>query len=44
MKAYVFKILDKVKPDKENTQGLNLAAVRRMTVQLTKLPLRLEIL
>jgi hypothetical protein len=35
----MFAILDKAKPDTENTRGLNLAAVRRTTVQVTSLPL-----
>jgi hypothetical protein len=34
-----FAILDKAKPGTENTRGLNLAAVRRMTAQVTRLPL-----
>jgi hypothetical protein len=31
--------LDKVKPDKENVRDLNLAAVKRTTFQVTRLPL-----
>jgi hypothetical protein len=31
--------VDKAKPDIENTRGLNLAAVKFATVQVTKLPL-----
>jgi hypothetical protein len=30
-------ILDREKPDTENIRGLNLAAVRRTTVQVTRL-------
>jgi hypothetical protein len=32
-------ILDKAKPDVENTRSLNLAVVNLTTVQVTKLPL-----
>jgi hypothetical protein len=35
----MFAILDKAKPDTENTRGLSLAAVKRATVQVTRLPL-----
>jgi hypothetical protein len=35
----MFAILDKAKPDTGNTRGLNLAAVKRTTVQVTRLPL-----
>jgi hypothetical protein len=35
----MFAILDKAKPGTENTRGLNLAAVRRTTVQVTRMPL-----
>jgi hypothetical protein len=31
--------LDKAKPGTESTRGLNLAAVRHTTVQMTRLPL-----
>jgi hypothetical protein len=31
--------MDKAKPVTENTRGLNLAAVKHMTVQVTRLPL-----
>jgi hypothetical protein len=31
-------ILDKAKPDIESIRGLNLAAVKRTTVQVTRLP------
>jgi hypothetical protein len=34
-----FAVKDKVKPDTENIRGLNLAAVKLTTVQVTKLPL-----
>jgi hypothetical protein len=34
----IFEILDKAKPNKENTRELNLARVRRTIVQVTKLP------
>jgi hypothetical protein len=37
MKMKMFAILDKVKPDIENIRGLNLAAVRHTTVQVTRL-------
>jgi hypothetical protein len=37
MKIYMFAILAKATPDKENIGGLNLAAVRHMDVQVTKL-------
>jgi hypothetical protein len=33
----MFASLDKAKPDIENTGGLNLAAVRHTTVQVTRL-------
>jgi hypothetical protein len=36
--------LDKAKPVTENTRGLNLVAVRRTTVQVSKLPLQPELL
>jgi hypothetical protein len=35
----MFAILDKVKPDIELIRGLNLAVVKLVTVQETKLPL-----
>jgi hypothetical protein len=38
-KMQMFEILDKAKPGIESTRGLNLAAVRRTTVQMTRLPL-----
>jgi hypothetical protein len=39
----IFAILDKAKPGTENTRGLNLAAVRRTTVQVTMPPLYPEL-
>jgi hypothetical protein len=44
MKMYMFTILDKVKPNTENIRGLNLAAVRLMTIKVTKLLLWPELL
>jgi hypothetical protein len=44
MKKKMFAILDKANPDTENTSGLNLAMVRHTTIQVIKLPLRLELL
>jgi hypothetical protein len=38
MKFHIFEILNKAKPDTENICGLNLAAIRRKTGQVTKLP------
>jgi hypothetical protein len=35
----LFAILEKAKPDIENITGLNLAAVKHTTVQVTGLPL-----
>jgi hypothetical protein len=35
----MFVAKDKAKPNKENIKGLNLAAVKLTTVQVTKLPL-----
>jgi hypothetical protein len=35
----MFAAWDKTKPDVENIRGLNLAAVKLMAVQVTKLPL-----
>jgi hypothetical protein len=35
----MFAPLDKTKPVTENTRGLNLAAVKHTTVQVTRLPL-----
>jgi hypothetical protein len=39
MRMNVFIAEDKVKPDIENTRGLNLAVVKLMTIQVTELPL-----
>jgi hypothetical protein len=39
MKMQMFAILGKAKPGTENKRGLNMAAVRRTTVQVTRLPL-----
>jgi hypothetical protein len=39
MKMQMFAILDKAKPDTRNTRGSNLAAVKRTTVQVTRLRL-----
>jgi hypothetical protein len=39
----MFAILDKVKPDTENIRDLNLAVVRHVTVQVTKLVLQPEL-
>jgi hypothetical protein len=39
MKMNMFTALDKTKPETENIGGLNLAVVKLMTVQVTKLPL-----
>jgi hypothetical protein len=36
-------ILDKAKPDTKNIRDLNLAVVRRMTVQVIKLVLQLKL-
>jgi hypothetical protein len=38
MKMKMFSTLDKANPDTGNTNGLNLAAVKHTTVQVTKLP------
>jgi predicted Zn-dependent protease len=40
MKICKFSTLDKMKPDKENVIGLNLAVIRITTVQVTRLPLQ----
>jgi hypothetical protein len=34
----MFATSDKAKPDTESIRGLNLAAVRHMTVEVTRLP------
>jgi hypothetical protein len=39
MRMNMFMVQGKVKLDIENIRGLNLAMVRLMTVQVTKLPL-----
>jgi hypothetical protein len=39
MKMQMLAALDKAKPDTENIRGLNLAAVKHMTVKVTELPL-----
>jgi hypothetical protein len=39
MRMDMFAIWDKAKPDIGNIRGLNLAAVKLMTVQVIKLPL-----
>jgi hypothetical protein len=39
MEMQMFAILDKAKPDTENIRGLDLAAVKRTGVQVTRLPL-----
>jgi hypothetical protein len=39
MNMQIFVTLDKAKPDRDNTVGLNLAAVKLTTVPATKLPL-----
>jgi hypothetical protein len=39
MRMNMLAVYDKAKPDIENITGLNLAVVKLMTVQLTKLPL-----
>jgi hypothetical protein len=37
MTTKMFAIFDKEKPDTENIRGLNLVAVRHMTIQVTRL-------
>jgi hypothetical protein len=39
MEMQMFAILDKAKPDTEYVRGLNLAAVKHATVQVTRLSL-----
>jgi hypothetical protein len=39
MKMQMFATMGKVKPDTGNIRGLNLAAVKYTTVQVTRLPL-----
>jgi hypothetical protein len=36
MEIHIFEILDKAKPNIENIRGLNLAAVKHMTVKVKK--------
>jgi hypothetical protein len=43
MKIYMFAMLDRAKPDTENIRDLNLAVVRRMSVQLFELILQPEL-
>jgi hypothetical protein len=40
MKMNIFAAKDKAKPDVENIRGLNVAVVKLMTVQVTKLSLQ----
>jgi hypothetical protein len=44
MKMQMLATLDKAKPDTGNIRGLNLAAVKHTTVQVTTLPLKRELL
>jgi hypothetical protein len=39
MKMKMFATLDKAKSDIGSTKGLNLAAVKQMTIQVARLPL-----
>jgi hypothetical protein len=39
MKMQMFATLDKANPDTGNIRGINLAAVKHTTVQVTRLPL-----
>jgi hypothetical protein len=39
MKMQMFTTLDEANPDTGNIRGLNLAAVKHTTLQLTRLPL-----
>jgi hypothetical protein len=39
MKINIFGIFDKAKPNTENMRGLNLAAVKHMTVKVDEMPL-----
>jgi hypothetical protein len=43
MAIYMFAILNKATHDPKNIRDLNLAVVRRMTVQVIKLVLQLEL-
>jgi hypothetical protein len=40
MRTNIFPIQDKAKPDTVDIRGLNLAAAKHTTVQVTKLPLQ----
>jgi hypothetical protein len=42
MKIKMFATLDKANPDKGNIRGLNLAAVKHTTVQVSRLPMQQE--
>jgi hypothetical protein len=44
MKIYMLAILDKAKPDTENTRRSNSVVVRHMNVEVTKLPLYPELI
>jgi hypothetical protein len=44
MKTKMFAVLDKVKPDTGNTNGLNLAGVMFTAVQVSRLPLWRQLL
>jgi hypothetical protein len=39
MKIHILEIMDKVTPNTENIRGLNLAAVKYMTIKVNKMPL-----
>jgi hypothetical protein len=43
MKMQMFAILDKVKSGSKHVKSLNYAAVKRTTVQVTRLPLQREL-
>jgi hypothetical protein len=43
MKIKMFATSEQEKPDTENIRGLNLAAVKCMTVQVTRKPLQHEL-
>jgi hypothetical protein len=43
MKMQMFATMDKANPDTGNIRGLNLAAVKHTTVQVTRLPLQQEL-
>jgi hypothetical protein len=44
MKMKMFATLDKAKPNTGNVRGLNLAAFKHTTVQMTRLPLQRKLL